>query len=179
MNKQNILLSIVVLTSIILFRWLNIPNFNPTLALTIICGAFVSNRLLAFSIPMIALFICDLSLGLTKDDPSFMNYITSGDFLLNYTFYFLAIYAGKLISNKLTLSNSILATILSALIFFVGSNFITWATTSLYAKTADGLMLCYTSAIPFIGATMVSNLVSIVVFYIAFSYMTQKKVQLV
>ena len=36
-NKQNIFLAAIVFASIALFRFINIPNFNPTIALVLLC----------------------------------------------------------------------------------------------------------------------------------------------
>ena len=101
MNKQNIILAVVVFASIVLFRLLNMPNFNPTIAIAILCGALVSNRALAFAIPMLALFVCDLGLAVSNQDSSYMEYITHGGFIANYAFYLASIFAGKAISSRI------------------------------------------------------------------------------
>jgi len=44
--------------------------------------------------------------------------------------------------------------LLSATIFFVITNFAVWMSGTMYPLTLDGLLLCYTMAIPFFGNTL-------------------------
>lgn len=147
-----------VFLTIIASRWLNIPNFNPVLSLAVIGGALIPTRKYAILIPLTALFLADLGLALQSADNSYLLYITTGGFLLNYLFYFISVLAGRKISNNFSLKNSLTATFLTASIFFIGSNLVTFFTTDIYPHHLSGLLTCYTAAIPFFGASLVSNL---------------------
>jgi hypothetical protein len=46
----------------------------------------------------------------------------------------------------------------TSLIFFVTSNFATWAEGLLYPRTFSGLMTCYYMALPFLRNTVVADL---------------------
>ena len=48
--------------------------------------------------------------------------------------------------------------LLSATIFFVITNFAVWMSGTMYPLTIDGLLLCYTMAIPFFGNTLAGTL---------------------
>ena len=48
--------------------------------------------------------------------------------------------------------------ILSSVIFFVITNFTVWLFSGYYPKTYEGLVLCYTMAIPFFRNTILSTL---------------------
>tara|TARA_X000000950_G_C13402890_1_gene452916 strand:- start:90 stop:413 length:324 start_codon:yes stop_codon:yes gene_type:complete len=48
--------------------------------------------------------------------------------------------------------------LLSSSLFFVITNFAVWMSGSLYPLTLDGLLLCYTMAIPFFGNTITSTI---------------------
>ena len=50
------------------------------------------------------------------------------------------------------------AALLSALLFFIITNFGVWAFDSLYPKTFPGLVDCYAAAIPFFRNTLVGDL---------------------
>ena len=41
--------------------------------------------------------------------------------------------------------------------FFVISNFMVWLNSGMYQHTLDGLLICYTNAIPFYGNTLIST----------------------
>jgi hypothetical protein len=48
---------------------------------------------------------------------------------------------------------------LSSVMFYVISNFAVWAGGSMYPHTAQGLLLCYTAAIPFFGNTLAGTMI--------------------
>lgn len=179
MNKQNILLATSMFATIILFRLIGIPNFNPTIAIAVICGAFVANRSLALLLPMAALLMADIALGLSSQDASYMQFITSGAFVGNYFFYLFAVLAGRLISKRMSLTTTTIATLTSAIIFFFGSNLLSWFTMTEYTKDAAGLMNCYVAAIPFLNASVVSNISVAILLYFAYTVASRKKVSFV
>jgi len=47
---------------------------------------------------------------------------------------------------------------LSSTIFFVITNFAVWMSGTMYPLTMEGLLLCYTMAIPFFGNTLAGTL---------------------
>ena len=48
--------------------------------------------------------------------------------------------------------------LLSSTIFFIVTNFAVWMSGTMYPPTLDGLILCYTMAIPFFGNTLAGTL---------------------
>jgi len=158
LRNKNFLFGSAVFFTIVASRWINIPNFNPVLALAVVGGALIPSRIGAFAFPMIALLLSDVGLAFQSADPSFMNYIISGGFLLNYAFYFAAVYFGCRISARYNTANSFLATLLAAVIFFIGSNLVTFLTSGMYPLTGSGLVSCYTLAIPFFTTSLAANL---------------------
>ena len=55
--------------------------------------------------------------------------------------------------------------LLGSVIFFVITNFAVWATGQMYTKDLNGLLLCYSLAIPFFHHTLVSTLLYGSVFF--------------
>ena len=59
---------------------------------------------------------------------------------------------------KTTVINRVSGSLLGACLFFVITNFGVWSLGS-YGYTIQGLLLCYTLAIPFFGNTLIATLV--------------------
>ena len=51
------------------------------------------------------------------------------------------------------------AALVSSSVFFIVTNFAVWAFSPMYAKTFEGLVLCYTMAIPFFQNTIAGDLI--------------------
>ena len=63
----------------------------------------------------------------------------------------------------LSISNRITGSLLGALLFFLITNFGVWSI-GLYGYSFEGLIVCYTLAIPFFGQTIVSTLIYAFIF---------------
>ncbi len=125
------------------------PNFTPVGALGLYTGAY-ADRIAAWIVPVIALFISDLILGLY--DPVSMLFVYIG--------FMLSMYIGKrLLSQKRHVLNIVTACFASALLFFLVSNLGVWFSGTLYPMTLSGLLTCFLAAIPFFGYTLAGNLV--------------------
>ena len=115
------------------------PNFSPVTAIALFGGLNFSDKRIAFSIPLIILFLSDLILGI-----SIIN-------LFVYTGFSIIVFIGTKIKS-IKFGNIIL----SSFIFFLISNFGVWIIG--YPKNIEGLILCYTMAIPFFGYSIAGDL---------------------
>tara|TARA_Y100000814_G_scaffold212974_1_gene158168 strand:+ start:196 stop:693 length:498 start_codon:yes stop_codon:yes gene_type:complete len=115
------------------------PNFSPVTAIALFGGLNFSDKRIAFSIPLVVLFLSDLILGI-----SMIN-------LFVYTGFLLIVFLGTKIKS-IKFGNIIL----SSFIFFLISNFGVWIIG--YPKNIEGLILCYTMAIPFFGYSIAGDL---------------------
>ena len=115
------------------------PNFTPVIAMAIFMPYMTRDIYLAMLVPVTAMFVSDLYLGLH----SFMIWIYGTIILCTLVSRYL---------NLITMS------ILAPVIFFITTNFGVWLTSTLYPKTLDGLILCYTMAIPFFRNTLLSTI---------------------
>jgi hypothetical protein len=113
-------------------------NVTPIAALALFGGASFSDRRLAFIAPLTALLLSDLLLGLYRG----MEY--------QYASFALTVCLGLALRKRKTAIPVATATIASAFIFFVVSDFGVWLTSPLYSKTLAGLAECYVAAIPFL-----------------------------
>jgi|SRR6185437_2705405 len=83
----------------------------------------------------------------------------SPDHLLTVLWYAFALAIGYLLVSKVTAIRVVSASLISAISFFVVSNFAVWLFGTMYDKSFAGLLQCYTMAIPFFRGTLVSDLV--------------------
>ena len=72
-----------------------------------------------------------------------------------YSIWFIGIFAKFFIKNRL---NRMMGALSGAVVFYVVTNFGVWSLGS-YGYTAEGLMMCYTLALPFFGYTLVSTII--------------------
>ncbi len=126
------------------------PNFSPVTAIALFGGLNFSDKRIAFSIPLIILFLSDLILGI-----SIIN-------LFVYTGFSIIVFLGTKIKS-IKFENIIL----SSFIFFLISNFGVWIIG--YPKNIEGLILCYTMAIPFFGYSIAGDLFFGYLFKFSFS----------
>lgn len=168
MKINRIPLRFAVITAIVLMlalsRLLPHPlNFSPIAALALFGGARYVNRWAAYLVPLVALWISDL----------FLNYAFFGNFvpfyqgaLFTYAAIALIVLLGSLALKKLSFRNLFFTSLSASVLFFVVSNLGVWLSGTMYPLTAQGLVTCYTAAIPFFRNTLAGDLAySFAVFY--------------
>lgn len=121
------------------------PNMASISAVALFGGAYLSDKRLAFLVPLSALFLSDLLIGLY----SHMEVV--------YGSFALVVCIGLLLRRRRTPMRIAGAALASSILFFVITNFGVWAFGSLYPKTAAGLAACYAAAIPFFQNTLVGD----------------------
>ena len=123
------------------------PNFSPIAPLALFGGAQFADKRLAFLVPLAAMFLSDLVLGLHSLIP-----VIYGSFALIVC---LGFWLRRRRQNVWAIGG---AAVVAALLFFVLTNFGVWAMGQMYPKTPTGLVDCYVAAIPFFQNTLLSNL---------------------
>jgi len=123
-----------------------IPNVSPITALALFTGAYLADRKLAMLIPLVAMFIGDLVLGLHN-----MMFFVYGAFAL-------IAFVGVFISTRVCGHVVIAASLVSSVLFFLVTNFGVWMLSGYYTMTFEGLLTCYTAAIPFFQMTLMGDL---------------------
>jgi len=123
------------------------PNTTPIAALALFGGATFSDKRLAFLVPLAALFASDLAIGFYNNMAfvygSFAAIVCIGLWLRNHR-------SGLPIAG---------AAIASSILFFLVTNFGTWASSGIYPKTLAGLEACYVAGIPFFRNTAMGDLI--------------------
>jgi len=120
-------------------------NFTPIGAMALFSGAVLKDRRLAFIFPLVALFAGDIFLGFHKLIP-----IVYASFLANVAI-------GLWLRERRTIARISLATLLSAIQFFLVTNFAVWQFLTGYPHTASGLVACYIAGIPFFWNTLAGD----------------------
>lgn len=114
------------------------PNFTPIAAIALFGGAYINRKDLAIAIPLIALFLSDLILGLHA-------------YLIPvYASFALTVGLGMLLKKRIAGSTVILAALGSSILFFMITNFAVWAVGLNYTHNVAGLMQCYVMGLPFL-----------------------------
>ncbi len=121
------------------------PNFTPFGALALFGGACYADRRAAFAVPLVALFLGDLVLGLHVLMPA-----VYGSFALIVVLGFWL----RRRRNVVTIASAALA---GAILFFVITNFAVWAVSHTYEKNWQGLAMCYIAAIPYFQNTLLGD----------------------
>jgi hypothetical protein len=121
------------------------PNFTPIGAMALFGGACVADRRLAFVLPLAALFLSDLFLGLHVLIP-----VVYGSFTLN-------VLLGRWLRSRRSVANTAAITLIGSIQFFVTTNFACWLLW--YTHTTEGLVACYVAAIPFFQNTLLGDAV--------------------
>jgi len=130
-----------------------IPNVSPITALALFSGAYLADRKLALLIPVVAMLIGDLVLGLHN-----IMFFTYGAFIL-------ITLIGIFISSRVCGHIVIAASLGSSVLFFLVTNFGVWMVSGFYPMTPEGLLTCYTAAIPFFQMTLMGDLFFVGVFF--------------
>ena len=144
MNKFFILIIIVLAAATRLIP--HPPNFTPIIAMGLFGGAYIHNRSLAVLIPIGAMFLSDLFLGF------------HGTVYFVYGSLLLVTILGMIFINKITITNCTVAVLSSSFLFFISTNLGVWLTSSYYPKNIEGILACYTMALPFFGNTLAGTL---------------------
>jgi hypothetical protein len=122
------------------------PNFSPIAAMALFGGAYLRHRWAGFAAPMLALFVSDLILG-------FYDHME-----IVYGALALTVCLGWWLRANRSPLRVVGAALAGSVIFYVITNFGTWALGSMYPHTAAGLADCYVAAIPFFQNTVAGDL---------------------
>lgn len=137
-QRENLLILFILIA--VWFRLIpHLPNFTPVTSLALFSGLMLKRKWLSIAVPLVAMVLSDLVLGFS----SISIWVYLGFVLITTVGWFL---------SKMNV-NSIL---ISSLIFFIVSNFGVWMIG--YPHTLEGLIACYTLAIPFFGYSILGDL---------------------
>lgn len=133
------------------------PNFSPVEAMALFGGAYFANRGWAVVVPLVALLLSDIALGLTMGG-DYMRYVASLSFWSVYVCIALSSVLGFGLRGKVGSANVLGYSLAGSILFFVVTNFVTWSGSTMYPQTGAGLVAAYVAAIPFFKWTVLGTL---------------------
>ena len=153
-KKEKVLFSFVLIAA--LTRLVpHPPNFAPITAMSLFAGAYFTRKQLAFIVPLLAMLISDLFLG----------FYTISIFV--YLSFALITWMGQQ-KNRVTPKLVLLGSVL----FFLISNLGVWLL--YYPKTIDGLLTCFTLAIPFFATSLMGDIFYSIILVFGFSAVSKR-----
>jgi Family of unknown function (DUF6580) len=153
MNKRLMTLGAIVVVAALSRLIPHPPNMTPIAAMALFGGAYFRSRRLAFLLPIAAMLLSDLVLGFVVYGITSMKSQP-----VVYLCMLITVAIGRLIQTRRSVPRIALAILASSLLFYLVSNFAVWVFDSLYPKTWDGLVACYTAAIPFFRNSLIGDI---------------------
>lgn len=146
MNKPRFFLLAAMIVAAAAFRILpHPPNFSPVAALALFGGAHFTDKRAAFLVPLAAMFLSDLVLGLHALMP------------VIYGCFALVVCLGFRLRERRGAGRIAMVALGASVLFFGLSNLGVWAFSGMYPKTGAGLAACYAAALPFFQNTVAGD----------------------
>ena len=144
MTLKRVVLAFIILMAALSRLIPHPPNFTPIIAMGLLGGVYFKNRQFAVIVPLLAMMVSDMVLGLHGT----MIWVYSSIIVISLSASFL----------KPKMVHLGFASIGSSLFFFLVTNFGIWSLGS-YGYSFEGLVTCYTLAIPFFAHTLISTII--------------------
>ena len=133
------------------------PNFSPIEAVALFGGAYFAKRHWALLVPLAAMFLADLILGVLNGG-IYWSYFASAGYLLVYACIALSTVLGFGLRGKVGAGRVLSYSLAGSMLFFVVTNFGAWLSDPSYPKTAAGLLAAYVAGVPFFQWTVLGTL---------------------
>lgn len=161
--KKQSRLSFLLLIVAILSRFLpHPPNFTAVGASALYSGKYIRGPW-AYFVPIVAMLISDLFLGLHTTMP-----FVYGSFIVS-------IVLGRTLIKRRGWLNTGLTTMIGSVIFYLVTNFGVWLTTPLYPHNLAGLAQCYLLALPFFAWTLLGDITFVALFFTITEFTQQEE----
>jgi hypothetical protein len=145
-NDEKLALGLVVLGAASRLMHLP-PNIAAVTGVTLLAGYALRNVWLALLVPIGAMALADVVLGWYPG------------VLATYAGMAAGVFIARGLLPRLTVLRLVATTLLASVVFFVLSNFGTWAE-GWYGYTWEGLVACYIAAIPFWQNSLIADFTS-------------------
>jgi hypothetical protein len=153
MNGRLIVLTVMVLAAAMARLVPHPPNLTPIGAMALFGGACFLDRRMAYLLPMAAMLLSDLVLGITHYGLWKLVAIQP----VVYACILATTAIGQLIADRRSVWRVGGAALAGSLLFFVVTNFAAWAGGHGYPMTAAGLAECYWKGIPYFRNTLAGD----------------------
>lgn len=162
MNPRIVVLVGMVLLAVLARLVPHPPNFTPIGAVALFGAAHFRSKWLAFLVPLLALLLSDMALEVAASSGLYSGWMAhSRGFYRGMWAVYGAVALIAATGLFLRQHRSLVAVgggvLAASVIFFVVTNFAVWIGGTMYPMTLDGLVLCYTAAIPFFHWTLLGD----------------------
>lgn len=140
-NSRFIVVFSIILAAALLRLLPHWPNFTPIAAMALFAGTYVDRKRFAFAIPIAAMLLSDLVIGLHSIMPAV------------YISFAITVLIGMHLRNKVGVGMVVFASLSSSVIFFLITNFAAWQASPIYPQTMAGLIECYIAGLAFFRDT--------------------------
>ena len=140
------------------------PNATPVAAMALFGGAYFASKRAALAVPLAAMALSDLVLGLVRYGTAIL-----GSIPYVYACCVATACLGMWIGPRPSPRRIAAAALTSSIVFFLVTNFGDWLTERIYPLTWDGLAACYVAALPFFRNTLAGDAVCTVVLFGGFA----------
>ena len=131
------------------------PNFTPMAAIALFAGFIFIKRYMAVVAVILTMLLCDyFAFGSLS-----ASWFGSKSMFVVYLALLFPIVFKNFLQKKIGVLRIFGAALASSSVFFLATNFAVWAFSPMYEKTFEGLVLCYTMAIPFFQNTVAGDLI--------------------
>ncbi len=131
------------------------PNFTPMAAIALFAGFIFIKRYMAVVAVFSTMLLCDyFAFGSLS-----ASWFGSKSMFVVYLALLFPIVFKNFLQKKIGVLRIFGAALASSSVFFLATNFAVWAFSPMYEKTLEGLVLCYTMAIPFFQNTVAGDLI--------------------
>lgn len=141
----------------------HIPNFTPLAAIALLGGSRISQKSLAYLIPVAALFLSDAILG-----------FYGRDMVPVYASFLFTVFLGTRIQASTTWTNTMGMSLVSSIVFFAITNLVFLNAHSLYPYNVNGMIQSYIAGIPFFGYSVLGDLFYNSIFYFGFEWIQKR-----
>lgn len=179
MNKRSIFFATILIAATVVVKFICAPRlelsgFTTIMAIALFGGMAINQKNNSFLLPLIALFVSDAVIEICYQMKWFAFPGLYKSQLVNYALLLLTVLVGWFVKGKTYVSVG-LAAFIAPTLFFLLSNFETWAMSNMYAHNTTGLIECYVAAIPFYAKSVASTMVILpLVIYFYNALFTQK-----
>jgi hypothetical protein len=151
MSRRFIILSLLVIVAMLTRLIPHWPNFTAVGAVAIFGGMMFKRNAWALFIPMVALFLSDLFINniIYASFYDGWQWFTGGYYFI-YGAFLLSVVLGRFATKKGNLLSMGISGGVSALLFYLITNFGAWLGNPLYPQNFQGLMASYTAGLPFL-----------------------------
>jgi hypothetical protein len=169
-NVRLMVLAIIILLAGLSRLVVHFHNFTPIGAMALFGGVYFSDKWKAYLLPLASLFISDLLLQGIVYGGQYGFPLYDGWYWV-YGIFVVIVAMGTLV-KKTSFTNIVLLSIGASVAHWVISDFGVWMSgmNPLYTKDWNGLVLCYTMALPFLQNFLLGTLMYSAIFFGVFEF---------